>query len=510
MSINMHQCDVLVVGGGINGAGIARDAVGRGLRTVLCEKNDLASHTSSASTKLVHGGLRYLEQLQFGLVRKALIEREVLLRAAPHIIQPLKFLVPHDSKQRPFWVIRIGLLIYDQLAKRQLLDRSRSIDLRQHVTGQPLTSNFTCGFSYADAWVDDARLVVLNVLDAFERGCTVLTHTTCEKLEQKEGYWHATLSRANGDTCIIKSRSVVNSTGAWASQFLNKTANRTAPITNRLIKGSHIVVKKLFSHEYAYLFQHSDGRVIFAIPYEHDFTLIGTTDIEYKGNVDEITISPDEANYLCNAVSLYFNESVTTQDIVWSYAGVRPLQEEEGKSASTVSRDYRLDLQRDGAPLLNVFGGKLTTYRKLAEEAVDLLAPVLANHNRSWTANACLPGGNLLGESPSNQAVHYFEQWCVNLQNQYAWLSPKLTIRYAKAYGTRIHVMLSNCNSIADMGLEIVPGVYAVEVLYLIKHEWARCADDILWRRSKCGLHLSSDSQTRLDAWMQPYLPTMV
>lgn len=492
----MHQqlhCDILIVGGGINGAGIARDAAGRGLSVVLCEKDDLASHTSSASTKLIHGGLRYLEQYDFGLVRKALIEREILLRSAPHIIRPLRFVMPHDKGQRPAWMIRAGMFIYDHLARRELLPGSQGIDLRRHAVGTPLKSIFTKGFVYSDGWVDDARLVVLNAIAARENGATILTRTACSAVKRTSDHWNATLRNADNETIEVNAKLLVNATGPWAAEFLHDTVHGRAGKKLRLIKGSHIVVKKLFDHPYAYIFQHPDGRIVFAIPYEHDYTLIGTTDIDYHGDTDRVAIDAEEIDYLCALANRYFTQAITPADVVWSYSGVRPLvedeKEDESESASEVTRDYKLAFDTDAAPLLSVFGGKITTFRKLAEEAVDLIAPALGNHHGAWTADTCLPGGDIFGAKPNKRAVLEFDQFVREMQQQYAWLPPALVERYARAYGTRIKLMLADRFSLADMGEEIAPGLFAVEVAYLQRYEWATCDEDILWRRSKLGLH---------------------
>jgi glycerol-3-phosphate dehydrogenase len=509
MAQHAIDCDVLIVGGGINGTGIARDAAGRGLSVVLCDKDDLASHTSSASTKLIHGGLRYLEQYEFGLVRKALIEREVLLRAAPHIIWPLRFVMPHDRGQRPGWMIRAGLFLYDHLARRELLPRSTGADLRRHPAGKPLKSGFSRGFVYSDGWVDDARLVVLNAIDAAEKGSTILTHTVCESARRHGGRWAATLRSSSGETVDVDARCLVDATGPWAGHFLSAATHRPAGKTVRLIKGSHIVVDKLFDHPYAYIFQHPDRRIVFAIPYEHDFTLIGTTDIDYHGDADKVAIGADEVAYLCELTNRYFQRPIAPADVVWSYSGVRPLVEDEASddqrectAASEVTRDYRLELDTDGAPLLSVFGGKITTFRRLAEEAVDLIAPCLSNHNAGWTADACLPGGDLFGARPTNKSVLEFDRYVQGLQQQYGWLAPELVARYARAYGTRIHTLLSGRTSIADMGREIAPQLFEAEAAYWMQHEWATCAADMLWRRSKLGLHLPKDTERKLDAWI--------
>jgi glycerol-3-phosphate dehydrogenase len=518
------DCDVLVVGGGINGAGIARDASGRGLRVVLCEKDDLAQHTSSASSKLIHGGLRYLEQCHFGLVRKALAEREILLRSGAHVMRPLRFVMPqvdgaHGSAgQRPAWLVRAGLFLYDHLARRDFLPGSEAVDLRHHPAGAPLQARYTRGFAYSDAWVDDARLVVLAAIDARERGATILTRTRCTGVVREAQRWTATLRGPAGEA-QVQARCLVNAAGPWAASFLD-TATASAGIAPvrplRLVKGSHIVVPRLFGHDYAYLLQQPDGRVVFAIPYEGAFTLVGTTDVDYQGDLDQVAISEAETAYLCEAVNRTFARGIRPQDVVWSYAGVRPLigadaheRGGEASRASKASRDYRLEMNLDGAPLLSVFGGKITTFRKLAEQAVDRIAPALGRRVPGWTDKACLPGGDLFGRQPSARAVLEFESWTRTRQQQYAWLPPELVARYARAYGSRLGAMLGHCRSRADLGEEIVPGLFAVEADWLVKHEWARSADDILWRRTKLGVHLQpalrADATRRLDAWLEAW-----
>lgn len=502
------QCDLLIVGGGINGAGIARDAAGRGLSVVLCEKDDIAAHTSSASTKLIHGGLRYLEHYEFALVRKALLERERLLRAAPHIIRPLQFVMPHDRGQRPAWMIGAGLFLYDRLARRELLPASRRIDLRTHDAGQSLDPRFTHGFLYADCRVDDARLVVLNALDAAERGARILPRTRCVAVRRANERWHAELRRTDGAAFTVQARCLVNAAGPWAAQFLQHAAQRPAQRPLRLVKGSHIVVRRLFAHPYAYLFQHPDGRIVFAIPYEDDFTLIGTTEIDYRGNPDAVVITADEVAYLCTLASRYLVARITPADVVWSYSGVRPLVDDAASTASAVTRDYRLELEADGdAPLLSVFGGKLTTFRKLAEETVDLLCRALGIDGRPWTAGAWLPGGDLSGQQPDKDATLAFERFARDVQRRYAWLPAAVAVRYAHAYGTRVSLLLAGRTCIADMGEEILAGLYEAEADYLIRHEWALCADDILWRRTKLGLHLPADAHATLAAWLNARRP---
>jgi glycerol-3-phosphate dehydrogenase len=502
MSENLDrlECDVLVVGGGINGVGIARDAAGRGLRVVLCEKDDLGAHTSSASSKLIHGGLRYLEHYAFGLVRKALAEREVLLKSAPHIMRPLRFVMPHDSGQRPAWMIRAGMLLYDRLAPREFLPASEALDLARHAAGKPLKRRFARGFAYSDGWVDDARLVVLNALDASRRGAAIMPHTACSAIERHPGHWAATLRHGGGVT-RVNARCLVNATGPWAARFL-QGASGSGASSLRLIKGSHIIVPRLFDHQYAYIFQHPDGRIVFAMPYEGAFTLIGTTDIDYRGDLDKVAISADEITYLCQLANRYFVRQIGPSDVVWSYAGVRPLLDDASGSASSTTRDYRLERDTRGAPLLSVFGGKITTYRKLAEQAVDWIAPTLGRRANAWTAQACLPGGDLLGPQPASRAVLDFDMWVRRQQARYPWLPVPLLARYARAYGTLLDLLLDGRGSLEEMGEEIVPGLYAAEAEYLCRHEWASSAEDILWRRTKLGLHLPPGCARQLDAWL--------
>ena len=496
------DCDLLIVGGGINGAGIARDAAGRGLAVLLCEQDDLAAHTSSASTKLIHGGLRYLEFYQFNLVRKALIEREVLLRSAPHIMWPLRFVMPHARGQRPAWLIRAGLFLYDSLARRELLPGSTGIDLSRHAAGKALKNEFARGFVYSDGWVDDARLVVLNAIAAREQGATILTRTACVAVRREPGHWQATLRGRDGALRTVRAAALVNAAGPWTAAFLQAAVPQDHGKTLRLIKGSHIVVRRLFEHDDAYIFQHRDGRIVFAIPYEGAYTLIGTTDLDYTGDPAAVAIDSAEIAYLCALANQYFKQPITPGDVVWSYAGVRPLVEDAAADARAVTRDYRFEIDRDGAPLLSIFGGKITTFRKLAEEAVDVVAPLLGHWRGAWTAHACLPGGDLFGEKPQNRAVLGFDQYARDLQRQYAWLPAPLVHRYARAYGTRIHALLAGKTALAQMGEELASGLFVVEVDYLRTHEWALTARDILWRRSKLGLHLPPETEARLDAWL--------
>jgi glycerol-3-phosphate dehydrogenase len=500
-----YECDVLIVGGGINGAAIARDAAGRGLRVALCEKDDLGQHTSSASSKLIHGGLRYLEHYEFGLVRKALIERETLLRSAPHIMRPLRFVMPHmegkGSGARPAWLIRAGLFLYDRLARREFLPGSQAIDLRSHPAGAPLLPQFTRGFMYSDGWVDDARLVVLNALDASERGALILTHTRCLAPQRQPDGWRASLE-GDGRRLQVTARCLVNAAGPWAARFLHGATNAAGGRALRLIKGSHIVVPRLFDHPHAYIFQHPDGRVVFALPYEGAFTLVGTTDVDFRGEPDKVAISAEETSYLCQLVNRYFTRQITPADVLWSYAGVRPLVEDAAASASAATRDFRLEPDLAGAPLLSVFGGKITTSRKLAEQAVDWIGGALGRAVPGWTEQACLPGGDLYGPRPDKRGVLEFAAWSTRQAGRYPWLPAPLFERYARAYGTRIHMLLARRDSLADMGPEVVPGLYAAEIEYLMRHEWARSSADILWRRSKLGLHVAPGSAALVDEWI--------
>ena len=496
-------CDVLVVGGGINGAGIARDLAGRGLSVVLAEQDDLASHTSSASTKLIHGGLRYLEHYEFALVRKALSEREGLLRSAPHIMWPLRFVMPldpDDPSLRPVWMIRAGLFLYDHLARREVLPGSRTVDLRSHPAGGPLNRRFRRGFIYSDGWVDDARLVVLNAIDAAQRGATVLTRCTCIDAKRGSGTWNATLRHADGRSRPLRARALVNATGPWAAQFLAEHAHAAERRALRLVKGSHIVVPRIFTHDHAYIFQNPDKRIIFAIPYEGDFTLIGTTDVEHHGAIGEARIDAAEIDYLCAQASRYFEHAVRPADVVWSYSGVRPLLDDESGDPSAVTRDYSIELDTAQAPLLNVWGGKLTTFRKLAEEAADRLGPRLGASRGAWTAGVPLPGGDLgawigAAQRPDSD----FQRFVQALARKHPQLPAPLAQRLARGYGARIEGLLGD----GALGAEVAPGLFEAELHYLHRHEWARSADDVLWRRTKLGLHLSAAQRADVAAWCE-------
>jgi len=489
--------DLLVVGGGINGAGIARDAAGRGLRTLLCEQHDLASHTSSASTKLIHGGLRYLEFYDFALVRKSLREREVVLAAAPHICWPLRFVLPHDAHLRPAWMIRAGLFLYDHLARRRFLPGSSGVNLRRHPAGAPLEARYRKGFVYSDAWVDDARLVVITAMDAREHGATVLTRTRCTKLTRDRERWTAMLEREGGGTLEIEARAVVNATGPWVDSFLDGATALPAARHPRQVKGSHIVVPKLFGHEFAYIFQGADGRIVFAIPYEGDYTLIGTTEMDYTGDLASPAIAESEIEYLLALANHYFSSDLARTDVVWTFAGLRPLLADPKDRATSVTRDYVLDLDANGPPLLSIYGGKLTTYRRLAEDVVDALAPGLGCTARPWTAGQPLPGGDM------PQAD--FDAFMKGLSARYPGLPGALLHRYARAYGTRAERILAGADSPADLGTEVLPRLHAREIEYLRREEWAVTAEDILYRRSKLALHVPADGAARLDEWLRSH-----
>jgi glycerol-3-phosphate dehydrogenase len=493
--------DVVVIGGGVNGTGIARDAAGRGLSVLLCEKSDLGSGTSSASTKLIHGGLRYLEQYEFRLVRESLMEREVLLRAAPHIIWPMRFVLPHNKSLRPAWMIRLGLFLYDHLGGRKLLPASRGIKLSDHPSGAPLKDEMTKGFVYSDCWVQDARLVVLNAIDARERGAEILTRTECLSARRAGELWEIELKDLrSGQTRSVQARALVNAAGPWVASVLEQRLGSNRASGLRMIKGSHIVVPAMFDHGYAYIFQNPDGRIVFAIPYEDRFTLIGTTDVEYKGDPAEVKISDDEVSYLCKAVNEYFKSGIAPEDVVWTYAGVRPLYDDASQTASTVTRDYVLDLdeQKGQAPLLNVFGGKITTFRKLAEHAMEKLCPLIDCRAPDWTADAVLPGGDL---GQGKDGVN-FKAFVDAFREQNPWLPADLARRYARNYGARAAMILGDAGSVGDLGRHLGDGIYEAELNYLVEQEWVVEAADLLWRRSKLGLHISDETAAQIGTWL--------
>jgi len=489
--------DLLVVGGGINGAGIARDAAGRGLSVLLVEQRDLASATSSSSTKLIHGGLRYLEHYEFRLVREALQEREVLLAAAPHIIWPLTFVLPHHKGLRPQWMLRAGLFLYDHLAKRKRLPGSKALSLAGTPEGNPLKAQFKRVFSYSDCWVDDARLVVLNAQDAKTRGAEICTRTRCANLVRQIDYWDAELIDAAGSTRTVKARAVVNAAGPWVTRMVENAGLGDKAAGLRLVKGSHIIVPRIHDHDYCYIFQNDDGRIAFAIPYQRDYSLIGTTDVPYKGDPSEVKISDQEIDYLLELVNGYLAKPLGRDDVVWDYSGVRPLYDDKNANASAVTRDYVFDLDTGSAgnapAILSIYGGKITTYRRLAEHAMQKLCPVLGNKSPDWTANATLPGGDM----PDGD----YNRFVADLKTRFDWVTPALLDRLARCYGTATRTILGHATSMAQLGQEVAPNLYEAELHYLIANEWACDAEDVLWRRTKLGLGMQPDQVDAVHHW---------
>lgn len=489
--------DIAVIGGGINGCGIARDAAGRGLKVILAEQADLAQGTSSASTKLIHGGLRYLEHYEFRLVRESLTEREVLWKNAPHIIWPLRFVLPHHKGLRPAWLLRLGLFIYDHLGGRKLLPATKTLNLQQDETGKPLIDDFKKGFEYSDCWVDDARMVVLNALDAQQRGTDILTRTRCIGACRENGIWQVTLQDINNrQTRTIQARSLINAAGPWVDRLLDDTALKANTRRNvRLVRGSHVVIPKIYEHNHAYIFQNGDGRIIFAIPYEQDFTLLGTTDADHASMDGKVKISEDEIRYICDSASVYFKQTVKREDVIWTYSGVRPLYDDGAGAAQEATRDYVLKVsdEQGKAPILNIFGGKITTYRRLAEDALDKLADYLPEHSGKWTAEAHLPGGNF--------AVNAVETQIRKLQQDYAFIDTAWAQSLIRRYGTRSWDMLGEAKQRGDLGQDFGATLTEQEVEFLIREEWARDAEDILWRRSKLGLHMSEAQRDTFTAW---------
>ena len=492
MPVNHPIYDVVVIGGGINGVGIAVDAVGRGLSVFLCEKDDLASHTSSASSKLIHGGLRYLEHKEFRLVREALAEREVLLAKAPHIIRPLRFIMPHQPHLRPAWLIRTGLFLYDHLGKRKKLAASKSI--RFAASSSPLKAEITQGFEYSDCVVDDARLVILNALQAHELGAKIATQTCCISAHQQYGLWMVELQNAQG-IYHVQAKALVNAAGPWVAQFIQNNLQQKSPHGLRLVQGSHIIVPKIYAEDKAFILQNEDQRIVFAIPYLTQYTLIGTTDREYQGNLDHVQITETEIDYLLNVYNAHFKHQLTRQDIFASYSGVRSLCDDESDNPSAITRDYTLAVsqQENAAPLLSVFGGKLTTYRKLAESALKHLAIFFPEMKKPWTATALLPGAeNLLS----------VEQLIAQIMQTVPDVPFELAFRWAHAYGARVWIFLQAVRTLDDLGQDFAHGLYAKEVDYLVEQEWAVRSADILWRRSKLGFQFSLDEIQVLDQYL--------
>ncbi len=490
--------DLLVIGGGVNGAGIARDAAGRGLSVLLCEQDDLAAATSSASSKLIHGGLRYLEYYRFRFVREALIERETLLGVAPHIIWPLRFVLPWEKGLRPRWMIALGLFLYDWLGPRGRLAGSTRLDLRASPEGAPLAARLATGFSYADCAVDDSRLVVLNALDARERGAEIRTRTRCLSARRELGLWLVTLQDArDGTERTVAARALVNAAGPWAADVANAVCGLAAGKKLRLVKGSHIVAPRLYEGDHAYILQNPDRRVVFVMPYAEGFSLVGTTEVPFAGDPSKAAIEPSEIAYLCDSVSRYFKTPLAPEAIVHSFSGVRPLYDDKASRDSAVTRDYVFDLDQPSgaAPVLSVLGGKITTYRRLAEAAVEALAPYLGPPRpEPWTKDAPLPGGDIEDGD--------FDRFLGQLRARRPWLPAPLAMRLARAYGTRVEKILRGARGATDLGEDFGAGLFQAEIDYLIDQEWAMSVEDILWRRSKLGLRLSPAESARVAAYL--------
>lgn len=492
--------DLLIVGGGINGAGIARDAAGRGLSVLMVEQDDLASHTSSASTKLIHGGLRYLEYGEFRLVREALIERERLLGMAPHIIWPLRFVLPQGQSPRPAWMVRLGLFLYDHLGGRDKLPGTDTVSLPTSPLGAGLSPRVGKAFVYSDCWVEDSRLVVLNAMDAAAKGATIATRTRLVDARRKAGHWVATLGTEAGEKQVT-ARVLVNAAGPWVADVIGRAGVTSDGKGVRLVKGSHIIVPRLYEGDHAFMLQNDDRRIVFAIPYEGKFTLVGTTDEVWDQAPGKAAIGAGETRYLLDTIERYFERTVAEGEIVWSYSGIRPLYDDKAANASAVTRDYVLDLDagEDRAPILSIFGGKITTYRKLAEHAMRELAAVLPDAGTAWTAGAALPGGDIADAN--------FGRFLSGLAALYPALPAALLQRLARAYGTRVTTMLGDARDVGDLGPDLGGGLTRAEVDYLVTHEWARTAEDILWRRSKLGLHVPAGTAEQIEAYLGTMLP---
>ena len=493
--------DLFIIGGGINGCGIARDAAGRGLDVYLCEKDDLAQGTSSASTKLIHGGLRYLEHYEFRLVRESLVEREVLMKNAPHIISPLRFVLPHKKGMRPAWLLRLGLFLYDNLGGRELLPGTSNVDLTKDAAGDPLHAIYKKAFEYSDCWVDDARFVVLNALDAKNLGAKIETRMKCISAVRSDGIWKLTVEdQENGNTKEIKAKALINASGPWVQDVIDDCGLKFSQDGIRLVRGSHIIVPKMYDHDRAYIFQNDDGRIFFAIPYENDFTLIGTTDEDHQSEVEGVEITEEEIAYLCKSAEQYFTKKVKPADVVWTYSGVRPLYDDGASAAQEATRDYVLKVHGDkeNAPVLNIFGGKITTYRKLSESVMGKMLPFFPDMKGSWTSNAALPGGEF--------DVSEYETKISALLNDFSYLDPMWARRLITMYGTRAWTILDQSVKREDLGQDFGATLTEREVHFLINEEWATSLEDILWRRSKLGLHMSAVEKENLGKAVKLYL----
>jgi len=483
-SLEGAEFDLLVIGGGINGTAIARDAAGRGLSVLLCERDDLGGHTSSSSSKLIHGGLRYLEQYDFALVRHALMEREVLLRSAPHIIWPLRFVLPYEPQRRPKWLLRLGLFIYDNLGGRKLLPGTKSIRLDQGAQAEILKAHLTSGFEYSDCWVEDARLVVLNARDAADRGAQIRTRTEVMDIESRKSGYSVTLQNRAGDEVNIMARGLVNAAGPWVDDVVRKFKPGRNASSVRLVKGSHIVVPRHFEGHHSYIFQNDDGRIIFALPYEGEYTLIGTTDVPYMRGEGAVVASEEEVSYLCAAASEYFKTPISPESVVWTYSGVRPLYDDHSSEASEVTRDYVLDLFESdhNAPILSVYGGKVTTSRRLAEHAMRRLGPFYSNMEGDWTAGAHLPGGDILDAD--------FDVFYEGAMREFSQVPRDFMRKLCRRYGTAVREIL-----IEGPGQMFEMELCSAEIDYVLRREWVMTGDDMLWRRTKAGLHMSESGK---------------
>jgi D-erythritol 1-phosphate dehydrogenase len=490
---DLGAVDLVVIGGGVNGAGIARDAAGRGLSVIMCEKGDLGEGTSSRSGKLIHGGLRYLEYYEFRLVREALIEREVLLSAAPHIVWPMRFVLPHSPEQRPAWLVRLGLFLYDHLGGRKKLPGSRKLDLRTAPEGEAIKGSFKTAFEYSDCWVDDARLVVLNAIDAQEHGAKIMVRTAATSARRSNGKWEVEFRDAFGKTSKVRAKALANAAGPWVENVINGVVGLNSARKVRLVKGSHIIVRKFWEGQQAYLLQNRDKRVIFVNPYEDNLCLIGTTDIPYEGRAEDVAIDQSEIDYLLAAVNRYTKKQLTQTDIVQSYSGVRPLYDDDAENPSAVTRDYVFDVDGE-PPLLSVFGGKITTYRKLAEHAMQKLKPFFPTMGDNWTSKATLPGGDIVNAD--------FDTFVAKLHRDIPWLPKDVAHHYARLYGTRASKIINSAKSISGLGQKFGGTLYECEVKYLRDHEWAASVEDILFRRTKHGVHMSKKQREGLNNYL--------
>ena len=501
MAVKNLTTDVFIIGGGINGAGIARDLAGRGLSVVLVDQGDLAGATSSASSKIIHGGLRYLEHKDFKLVRESLGEREVLMKSAPHLITPMNFVLPHNNKQRPYWLIRLGVYLYDFLAPRKVLPMSKGINVRTHRLGIPLKNHFRRGIVYPDCWTDDARLVVINAMDAREKGAQIFTRMKCKAARKKRGHkvWRLTCEdQITRREMFVDAKCVINAGGPWAGKIINGIDPKLTQYKTRLVKGSHIIVPKMYDGEHAYTLQNDDGRVIFTFPYQNKFTLIGTTDVEYRGNPADVKISREETVYLCRAVNRYFKQKITPDRVIASYSGVRSLFDDGEKDAKSVTRDYVLEVNKhEKLPVISVLGGKLTSYRKVAEEVGNKVVRILGRGKDPWTKDSVLPGGDI----NTLDANVFFK----NFSFEYGWLPPEIAQRYCKTYGTLARYFLRGAKRISDLGAHLGDGVYEAEIAYLVMKEWAMTLEDILWRRTKLGLFVSEDTISKIEKTLRKY-----